>query len=903
MEINSLIQTKLQRPSLTPDILPRPQLIERLNDGRYRKLTLISAPAGYGKSTLASAWLDVCDCQSAWLSLDKRNNELGSFLNYFIAAIQKVSPDCCLETQSLLQGLQLPSVDILATTLINETVDIQEPLIIALDDYHYIHNADIHTFLRTLIQYQSDKWHMLIITRQDPLLDIAALRARGQLTEIRIDDLRLDREEVQHYWQVAGHEMLSPDLLDSLTNQTEGWAAGLYLASLAFQGREDAAGFLKTYNGTHQYVMSYLTDEVLARQSETIQTFLLRTSILERFCAPLCDTLLAAVDNEETIAKSSASQDILARLAETNLFLIPLDHERQWFRYHRLFQDLLLHKLRTEMSAAQLATLHTAAGVWLGENGYIEAALDHFLAADDTAAAVALVEQQRYALMNDARWQQLGHYLGRFPPDVIEQYPELLILKAWLVYHHGQWSEMPVILPRLKQILRESALRPRETESFMGELNALFSLMAYMEIDPQAAIVHAERSIQTTSPEFWIVRVLARITLGGALHMTGDLRGAYAAVYSGFEKEEVQSNAFKATLLVAACNIHWMAADLQGLALAAEQSFILSRNAKSPEIRGLAFYYQGSAAYQKNDLSLAEQHFSVVVRHPYLNYGYAYTYSAWGLAFTYQAQGRPGEARDVAEAAIAFMLQTGNATLLPLTQALRAELALRQEQIALASQWAAQFTTVPPATPMFRFYALHFTLIKVLLAQNTPSSRRQAGEFLSQLKAFLERTHNTRFLIETLVFQALLDESEGRSGDAVTVLEKALALAQPGGFIRVFVDLGPQMARLLAKLPLDDVETDRYVARILAAFAPVEPKMRDALDPAIGAQSLPEPLTDRELDVLNLLAQRRTNQEIAQQLNISPYTVNDHLKNIYRKLGVHGRRQAAIRAQELGIIL
>ena len=900
---NILIQTKLARPRLNRNFLPRPHLVQRLENGRHRKLTLISAPAGYGKSTMASAWLEVCDCRSAWLSLDKNDNDLKSFLSYFIAAVHSSFPDFCLETQMLLDGPQLPPWEYLATTLINESTVLPGPFVIALDDYHHIQNKDIHQLMNTLIQYQSEKSHLVIVTRQDPMLSIAALRARGQLNDIRVNDLRFDREEVQRYWQVALSETPSPDLLDGLIKHTEGWAAGLHLASLAFRGRGDDADLLKTFSVTHQYVMGYLTDEVLALQPETVQAFLLRISILDRFCAPLCDALFATADTRETKVGTSASREILKQLVEANLFLIPLDHEGLWFRYHHLFQDLLFHKLRTETSAEQLASLHAAAGAWLAENGYVEAALDHLLAANDTAAAVALVEQQRYALSNDAQWQRLERYLNRFSPAVIEQYPELLMLKAWFLYHHGQWPEIPALLQRLEQLLPQSALGQEEANHLQGEISALLSLMAYLRADPQAAIAHAERSIQTTRPELWIVRVLARITLGAALQMTGDLNGAYAAVYSGFEKEEIQSNAFKATLLIAACNLYWVAADLQGLALAAEQSFALGHNAKSPQIRGFASYHLGTVAYQRHDLNSAEQHFSAVVRQPYLNYGDVYAYSACGLAFTYQAQGRPGEARAVAESAIAFMLQTGNTTLLSVAQALQAELALRQGQITTASQWASQFTAPPPVAPMFRIYAPHFTLLKVWLAQNTSSSRRRAGELLSQLKAFFERTHNTRFLMETLAFQALLDDGEGRWGDAVAVLEKAVELAEPGGFIRLFVDLGPQMARLLAKLPLEDVETQRYVALILAAFAPVEPKVTDAHGPAIAKQPLPEPLTGREMDVLVLLAQRQTDKEIAANLTISLNTVRTHTKNIYTKLNVHSRRQAVERAKEFGMLV
>jgi len=408
--------------------------------------------------------------------------------------------------------------------------------------------------------------------------------------------------------------------------------------------------------------------------------------------------------------------------------------------------------------------------------------------------------------------------------------------------------------------------------------------------------------LEKTAPELWIVRILARLHLAGALLMTGDLNRAYAAIYRGFEDEQTQSDLFKATLVMTVCHVHWIAADLQGMTQAAIECIRLCQNTDASQILNYGHYHLGSVCYQQNDLDAAERHLSVIVRQPFLNYGDTYAYSACGLALTYQAQDRPNEAREVAESAIAFMLQTGNTSLLPVVQAFQAELALRQGQMPMARQWASHLSAPPPITPLFRPYEPHFTLLKVWLAQKTSTSSRLATDFLNQLKAFFKRTHNTRFLMETLAYQALLDDTEGRREDAVAALEKAVKLAEPGGFIRVFVDLGPQIARLLATLRFEDAETRRYVAQILVAFAPAEPKGVREQGLLVSAHPLLEPLTDREMDVLNLLAQRQTDREIAARLMISVSTVRTHTTNIRSKLDVHNRRQAVQRAKELGIL-
>jgi LuxR family maltose regulon positive regulatory protein len=438
-------------------------------------------------------------------------------------------------------------------------------------------------------------------------------------------------------------------------------------------------------------------------------------------------------------------------------------------------------------------------------------------------------------------------------------------------------------------------------------MNALHSLLSYFAVDPEKALICAQQSIAETPRELWIARILARLFMAVSLQMRGDTSQAYAAIYRGFEEEKTQTVRFKATLVMTVCHLHWITTNLQGMAQTAKESIKLSQDADMPEILNFAYFHLGQVCYQQNDLAAAERHFATVVQQPYLNYGDCYAHSACGLALTHQIQGRPDEAQAVLEAAGAFMLETGNTTMMPLIQAFQAEIALRQGHLAEAGRWAALLDPIPPFQPVYGFFSPHLTLVKIWLAQDTPASRQQAADLLEDVRGFFETTHNTRFLIDALALQALLNEAQGQFQTALAALKQALALAQPGGFIRLFVDLGPPLARLLAEFKPHNNDMSQYVDQILAAFEEDEGGRRqeekDNIQPsAFSIQPLIEPLTNRELDIVELLAQRLSNQEIADRLFISPHTVKTHNKNIFAKLNVKNRRQAIARARELGLI-
>lgn len=907
-----LIRTKLQRPQLPGDLVLRQRLLDRLRAGLSRKLTLISAQAGAGKSTLMAQWLaDVArQYHSTWLSLDEHDNDLVVFVSYLIGAVQTAVPGACEETLGLLGAAQTPPLRLISTSLTRELADLagaisgdgspsadpsKHGLILALDDYQFITEPAIHELMSDLIQHLPREVHVALASRMDPPLPLSRLRARREMTEIRFIDLRFTPGEAHTFLQGAFDREVSAEAADLLVEKVEGWVVGLRLAALTVRMLDDEEVVEEPFwSGSGALIADYMLHEVLAAQSPEIQDFLLRISILDRFCAPLCEAV--------TGIPAARSQEIVDWVARSNLFLVPLDAEGMWYRYHQLFRDLLRTRLERHYGASAVATLHIHAGVWYAEHELIDEAIDHLLAADNVTAAADVVAWHRAEMMNQARWALLNRWVSRFPSDVLDQYPELLMLKTWLLYHQARYAELPAWLKRVEASLVRVPLAPDTPDELQGEMDALRSMVAYRTGDAEAAIVHARSSLERTRSDLWIVRSLARLMLALALQMKGDLRGAYAAIHEGFVQEEVSTPEFMATLLLTLCNVHWIAGDLQGLARAAGGCIARSQGAASPQVGNFCHYHLGSARYQQNDLASADQCFSTACRQPYRSYGNAALYGACGLGLTRQAQGRPDEAWEAAESAVDIVLETGNTTHLAEAQAFQAEVALMQGKLSIASRWAAQFDPVPPLSPAYGFFSPHLTLAKVWLAQNTPASRGQAADLLSRLQAFFTSTHNVRFSIETLALQALLSSAEGDEPVALTALREAVALAEPGGFIRLFVDLGPSMACLLEQLRRQRV-TPRYIARILVAFGEEDilvgtggRKMR------IQDAVLVEPLTSRELEVLSLLAKHRTNRQIAEELFISPGTVKTHTLRIYRKLDVRGRQQAVAKARELDIL-
>ena len=556
-----------------------------------------------------------------------------------------------------------------------------------------------------------------------------------------------------------------------------------------------------------------------------------------------------------------------------------------------------------ERTPAAINELHARASRWFAQHGLIDEALSHAFAAGDVDAAVAIVAGRRYALMNQAQWQQLARYLHRFDAATIAQHPQLLMLETWLLYHRGHNDRLPAALHALEERLVDAHLSPREIRHLQAETSALAGFLDILKPDPARAIAAAEFALANTPPALWILRTLAGLVLAAAHQMQGDRQSVHAFIAQGFQGDQADSRPRKATTLMAACPLFWLAGDLEQMKQAAEQCIAYCDYPTAVQIEGFARYHLGRAAYYQNDLGAAEDHLAAVVRQPYLNYGEAYANAAYGLALTYLAQGRAEDADAVLADATAFAAEHRNTTLLALLQAAQADLALREGDMEAATQWASRFDPIPPLYVMPNLCRPLLTLAKIRLATDTPTARRHAGRLLDRLQTQSESTRQITVLIEVLALQALRHAARQDEAHALALSAQAVRLAQPGDIVRIFVDLGAPMRRLLQALAARE-DTPAFLQRILRAFRRQTPdgchNGTDSHDP--DGFSLPTPLTPREMDVLALLARRLTNGEIAAELVIAPGTVKTHTLNIYAKLDAHSRRDAVERARELGLI-
>lgn len=901
-----LLRSKLYRPLVSANFVRRPRLTGLLDQGRSLPLTLISAPAGSGKTSLLSDWLATCPCPNAWLSLDENDGDLAIFLDYFIAALRTIVPEACPQMQALLRAPELPPVPVLAGLLGNEIESLsdhpalaaEKGFVLVLDDYHHLSGQAVNSLLAELLRHPPRSMHLMLATRSDPALPLTALRARGQMAEIRRQDLRFTLGEVREYLQQALQQSIDEDIVAVLHSRTEGWITGLVLAILSLRQAQDSDEFLSDLAAHERLAMDYLVDEVLSRQPQSIQDFLLKTSFLDRLCGPLCEAVTGLGD------PVGDGQAYLAWLERANLFIVALDTQSRWFRYHHLFQQILHNRLVRQAGPAEVAELHRRASAWFAANGLVREAISHALAAGDEASATQVIEAHRHQVMNQESWQRLEAWLRLLPRRLVEERPELLLLECWTVFKEWRFADIPAYLERIVRLLQTVDLPEPDRARLQGEVDILHSVVTYYALEGQRTFELASRALQVLPMECSLVRGLAYMYCGGGLQLLGDIDGTRAVAHEGLKEDRVHGGSFASRQLIMLCLLDWSVGDLADLNRSATQLLKVAEERQLAESVGWARFLRGCAAYQWNDLAGAESDFAAVVAQPYLTHSAPFSQSCYGLAAVYQAQGKGEEALAVVESALAVGLAINNPRILADARAFQAWLALQQGRPAEVQRWAESVDPGARVLPFTTFFVRHIVLAQVLLDQGTPASLDQAAQLLERLHGAVASQHNRRFAVEALALQAWLDDLRGDEPAALASLRQAVALAQPGGIVRAFADLGPQVAGLLVRLRQQGYAVD-FIGRLLRAFPGDRADRFDLSRPApvqVPATSLIEPLTYRELEILELLAQRLSAKEIAQRLVISDRTVKRHTANIYQKLAVHGRQQAVAEAKSLGLL-
>ena len=894
-----LLRTKLNKPVISKDLIARPRLYVTLDMGLQRPFTLISAPAGYGKTTLVSSWLQSVSRPSLWVSLDENDNDLRLFLRYFINAIQLQHPTALRRTEMMLAGPNLPEMKAIGDTLIGELQAIEDEFILVLDDLHLIHDHQIYDLLRSLLRFPPQCLHLIIITRQDPPLALSKLRASGLMVEIRGQELRFSRDETAAFISQATGEPLTKQTLDILENRTEGWAAGLRLTALTLRYGVEVSANDGDSHALNRYVIDYLMDEVLERVPPEIEMFLIKTSVLDAMCGALCDAVVQP-------AGGGQGQSHLEWLEANNLFIVALDEQGHWFRYHHLFREFLIHRMQQKLSPEEISTLHINASNWLSQRQLLEEALRHALAAHDIHLAVLLIAGHRHHLLNTEQRPVLEHWLQLLPPGTVNAHPELLLAEAWIAELGRSNSRTVLELIDRAQTLIDEQSADDETRfaQLQGELDTLRSLeKTFAAEDPQSVIALTSHALQVMPKDWYLARSEAWLHLTLAWQMAGDLTKAYDISAMACEEDETHSSRPRVRNAGGLAFVQWIAGDLTGLLQTARETQRSSEISGQHETLGWEHYFAASARYQRNELESAERHALRVMELRYACHPITVVQCATILALVHQARGQTDEAQATVERAFDFLRETGSDALIPILRAFSAELAAMRGDFDSAIQWSATLGPMIPLRIMAFSYAPQLTAARVLVHTGNPSDLPLAAENIQRIEKFVTSTHNTWFTIEVLALRALERAAADDMPAALQALERAVALAQSRSFIRVFADMGSPMAHLLEKLAQQGIALS-YIRRSL--LPAINHDAYRSTPQAVIPQDqafLAEPLTAREMEVLELLAGRLSAKEIANRLFISDRTVKRHAANIYQKLGVHSRNEAIEVARMQDILL
>jgi LuxR family maltose regulon positive regulatory protein len=915
----SLLRTKLYIPRLRPGQVPRPRLIERLDAVLQRKLTLVCAPAGFGKTALLSEWIHgraqgETPLHVAWLSLDPQDNDPARFLAYLVGSLETTAPQAHERAQAALQATQPSpggstggkvSEPVLAA-LINQVSTLPYHLVLVLDDYQAIRDPAIHGAVAFVIEHLPDNGHLVIGTRADPPFPAARLRGQGQLNELRQEDLRFTANEAAAFLNEAMDLGLSPEQVAALTARTEGWIAGLQMAAISIRGqkqrqsRVDLSRFVQELTGSHRFILDYLTEEVLDQQTATVQAFLLETSILDRLTGPLCEAVCTSLGDGEGRA-------MLERLERGNHFVVPLDDERRWYRYHRLFADLLRQRLE-RAGPNRLPPLHRRAGKWYEEQELLPAAIEHALASGDADWAAALIERAAEPIMLRSEAATLDAWVRALPDEAMSARPLLCIYHAIAILLNSRPLDAAEV--RIEQALAADA-----TEAYAGEVAAYRALIAAYQEDADEATRQSERALAVIPEDRLFFRSFVVGLLGIIYYHRGDVAAA-RATYA--EAARIGQRTGNVTIAVLSLYHLGELAHLQGHLAAAEGQYeqvietATNTHGERRPIAGLALLGLAQVAYERGQLETACQH---------VEEGIALI-SEWGkagaitgyvtLARIRQAQGRPARAREAietaAQLAAAFdAMQVDDVYV----AAAKARLQLLQGEVDAVQGWAVERGLEAAGQPQlhremetgtlpFMRAAEYIVLARFYLVQ------RRAGTALDLLQPLVQLSESagwTALALRTSLMQALAYTMRGDVASAMPALGRALALGGPERHIGPFLEEGEALCALLRQAVARGIGAS-YAAHLLAVLegTPVPPEPTPTSVDSTPRADLPEALTGRETQVLRLLATHLSSTEMSEELVISPNTVRTHIKHIYDKLGVHSRAEAVARAQALDLL-
>lgn len=876
----SILQTKLCPPLPTEGCVSRQRLIESIRAGVNGRVTIISAPPGFGKTTLLSAWLAINqNSKVAWYSLDEDDNEPGRFFTYLAASLRPLEPDSVPALDSLLEAGSTNPRELTAALINDLSEFVSKSVVLVLDDYHHITQQSIHDALAYLIDHLPNNIHLVFISRADPPLPLGRWRVRGQLTEVRADDLRFTEEEAAQFLNQTMGLSLSAADIRTLEARTEGWVAGLQLAALSLQKSTNPSEAISAFAGSNRYVADYLTDEVLSRQTESLRQFLLNTSILERFNAALCDHVM----------QSDRSESMLAELERANLFIIPLDPDSNWFRYHHLFAELLKRR-----ASSDTTDLHRRAAEWFEKNNFLLDAVRHWIAANEPERVASLMEHALSQTWGRVELAGLMKRVEALPEAVLAEYPSLSAFWAWSWFWLGYDNEK--ILPLLDRAEKNLQGKPN-ADHFIGRFNVIRSyLRRAVNTDSQSALLLGRTALEQLAEEDLMWRGFAELNIAASMHSMGSDLAQIEAAYGETVRLCQMAGDFT-TAWIAACvqvQVVTERGDL-GRAIALNTQLLegVRRKGSTNNVRGWVHINQAGILYQLNDLDAAWRETNITIELEEQTGGVPdVELRMFGLLTKLELlNGDEQAARNAASELIARMKRSGVTNAIDRADAIYAELMFRLSDWHAFDAWAQTYR--PPPQPLFLPYRLATLMYaRYLMRQKAWDESRH---LLAEQARLAHEAGHVEYEMEIGVARSILESEAGHASESMQALTQALRIGAAGGYVRAFVDEGEAMKNLLvqAQRSTKDDALRTYITKLLDAF---EKSI------AIDQSSLIEPLTEREIEVLTLIAEGCSNPEIAEKLVLSVGTVKTHVKHIYGKLGVDDRVKAASMARELGLM-
>jgi LuxR family maltose regulon positive regulatory protein len=846
-----------------------------------------------------SCWLNVNNVPFAWISLDENDNDIHTFMEYLTASIENLFPGKLANTVNLLSTIETPPIHEITNTLINELDEIDKEFILVLDDYYYIRQPEIHKLISGLLQYPPDNMHLCIITRQDPPLKIGFLRAYNRMNEIRMRELSFNSEEVPVlYKNMLGFEV-DEEISERLVEITEGWVAGLRLTALSVNSPEQLTKLIIKMNGDSRLVTEYLIEEVLSTLPEELQRFLYNTSVLNRFCADLLDEIGEA--GNKKMKSALRGNDFIKWLENMNLFLVPLDVEHEWFRFHHLFRELLLKQLKKNRKAEQLIELHRKAGIWYERNDFVEDALRHMLAADKPERAAEIIEKHITAAMDADKWRMMESWINMLPEDILKKRYKLQIAIASINKQRFKLEELHSALQRSKELLDKTS----DNKTYMGEWYFLKGWVnLYLEGDISGSMNHLNKALKLI-PEtsLGLIRGEAELQYAMTLHASGKNSESIRRLQEKISSQKIKSGKYWERLQFGLCAVRLMNGDLFNVYNDASLLNDSANRSKIQFVEGWSRFFLAVSALHRFKLEDALHHFSRIIELRYITYDRASIDSILGLAIVYQMKGMDEEANKTILIANEYAEWTKNPSHSVLISSAIARLELLRGNIAEAMKWH-RTAEIGLHIPSMVFFLCNpaITECSVLLAEGSGSSLNLASEKLDLIYQGTKHYNYKSQLIEVLILQSVLLYKQGHIVKAARTMEDALELAVPGGWIRPFIEFGNEVMIILDQLIKHNAYTE-YCMMLKELFGKYEKGLKTNVSSHPAPKvTLSEPLTQRELEILPLLSMGYKNKEIGNKIFLAPTTVKKHVYNIFQKFNVHSRIELISKAKELDLI-